>query len=266
MPAWDLAHAAARGSGVELRPLGALGDADGILGVMVATWGEFQQIPRELIRALQESGNVPHGAFAAGELVGYVLGWAGVDEEGLHVHSHMLAVLPDLRSRGVGYALKLAQRAQGLDQGIHVARWTFDPLVARNAYFNLVKLGAGADRFHRNFYGEMDDLLNRGERTDRLVVRWDLDPDPGRAPVDARHAVVVLDREGPEDAPRPSAVTKADVGPAAVRIPRDHPALREADPGLAREWRDAVADALDACFAAGLAVRGWASEGAYLFS
>jgi predicted GNAT superfamily acetyltransferase len=266
MRAWDLARAAAASSGVELRPLETLEHADGVIAVMSATWGEFQLIPRELIRALQESGNVPYGAFVGDELVGYVLGWAGVDRDGLHVHSHMLAVLPDLQSRGIGHALKLAQRAQGLDQGIHVARWTFDPLVSRNAYFNLVKLGAGADRFHRNFYGQMDDVLNRGERTDRLVVRWDLDAEPGRAPVEEPGAVIVLDCEGPDIVPAPGAVTKPEGAPAVVRIPRDHPSLRETDPDLARAWRDAVADALDACFGAGLSVVGWAPEGGYVFS
>jgi predicted GNAT superfamily acetyltransferase len=94
-----------------------------------------------MLRALAESGNVPYGAFAERDLIGYVLGWAGVDPaEGLHTHSHMLAAVPDRRHRGVGYALKLAQRAQALDQGIRFVRWTFDPLVARNAYFNLQKL------------------------------------------------------------------------------------------------------------------------------
>ncbi len=94
---------------------------------MVATWGPFQLPPREVITALAHSGNVPLGAYDDERLVGFVLGWAGVDEEGLHVHSHMLAALPERRHRGVGYALKLGQRAQALDQGIHVARWTFDP-------------------------------------------------------------------------------------------------------------------------------------------
>ena len=130
-----------------LRPLERLEDADAINGVIAQTWGE-QQLDREVIVALAASGNVPWGAYAGDEVVGFVLGWVGFDPvDGLHVHSHMLAALPERRHRGVGYALKLAQRAQALDQGIPVARWTFDPLVARNAWFNLVKLGATADRF-----------------------------------------------------------------------------------------------------------------------
>jgi predicted GNAT superfamily acetyltransferase len=177
--AWDLAHAAAETAGVTLRPLTSIADADAILRVMIATWGEHQLLPREEIVALAESGNVPWGADAGGQTIGYVLGWAGVDpEDGLHLHSHMLAAVPDRRHRGVGYALKLAQRAACLEQGIHLIRWTFDPMISRNAWLNLGKLGALADRFRRDLYGEMADELNVGERSDRLVVRWELDRDP----------------------------------------------------------------------------------------
>ena len=136
-------------------------------------------------------------------MVGFVLGWAGVDGEGLHVHSHMLAALPERRHRGVGYALKLGQRAQALAQDIHVARWTFDPLVARNAWFNFGKLGAVADAFGRAFYGEMTDEINAGDRSDRLVVRWDLDLDPAPRPwPDGLPAV--LSAEGDPQHPRPA--------------------------------------------------------------
>jgi predicted GNAT superfamily acetyltransferase len=215
--AWELAHEAARTAGVELRPLDSLEDADEILRVMIATWGEHQLVPREMLRALAHSGNVPYGAVREGQVIGYVLGWVGVDRDGLHMHSHMLAVLPDRRHGGVGYALKLAQRAQALEQGIHVVRWTFDPMVARNAWFNLGKLGAVADRFSRDFYGEMGDLLNRGERSDRFVARWDLDREPGPRSVD------------------PVAV---------VEIPQDHARLRERDPSEAGRRRDEVAEAV----------------------
>ena len=89
-------------------------------------------------------------------------------------------------------------------------RWTFDPLVARNAYFNLHKLGAVADRFERNFYGEMTDTLNRGERTDRVVVRWDLDRDPGPRNVLVSDGWTILHRDGerPGELLRPSATAR----------------------------------------------------------
>jgi predicted GNAT superfamily acetyltransferase len=209
-----------------------------------------------MLRALAESGNVPYGAFAGDDLVGYVLGWAGVDrDEGLHVHSHMLAALPDRRHRGIGYALKLAQRAQALDQGIEVVRWTFDPLVARNAYFNLRKLGVVADRFERAFYGEMADAVNRGDRSDRLVVRWDLRRPPGGPAVeDLGRDLVVLSMDGPAYDPPSGPVERA-----FLRIPSEYQALRAADAEAGIRWRDAVAEALEGSFAAGLLVTGFAS-------
>ncbi len=218
--AWDAANEAAATAGVTLRPLTTIDDADDILRVMIATWGEHQLLPREMIVALAEAGDVPYGAFAGPEMIGYVLGWAGVaPEDGLHMHSHMLAAVPDRRHRGVGYALKLAQRAQCLDQGIHLVRWTFDPMIARNAWLNLGKLGAIADGFRRDFYGRMDDAINVGERSDRLLVRWELDREPGSHPV-------------PTDAP-------------IVEIPRDHEALRATDPEAARAARDDAAQRIE---------------------
>jgi predicted GNAT superfamily acetyltransferase len=216
---WDLARAAARAADVQLRPLTSLGQLDGAIAIMVATWGAFQLPPREVMIALAHSGNVPLGAYDGDRLIGFVLGWAGVDGEGLHVHSHMLAALPDRRHRGVGYALKLAQRAQALDQDVHLVRWTFDPMVARNAWVNLGKLGAVADRFRRDFYGAMTDTLNDGERSDRLVVRWDLDREPGP-------------RVAPDDT-------------LSVTVPSDYQELRARDPGAAQAARDETAAALE---------------------
>jgi predicted GNAT superfamily acetyltransferase len=239
---WAHAHAAAAAADVSLRPLTTVQDADSILDVMIATWGNHQLLPREMIVALGESGNTPYGALDGdGSLVGYVLGWAGVDGEGLHVHSHMLAALPDRRHRGVGFALKLAQRAQALDQGIRVIRWTFDPMMARNAWLNLGKLGALADRFRRDFYGSMSDTLNEGERSDRLMVRWDVEAEPGPRPAPA------------------DAVT--------VTVPRDYPALREHDPQGARAARDETAAALGSLMSAGRIVVGFDRErSAYLLA
>ncbi len=261
---WRLAHAAAAAAGVELRRLRSLEDCDRILEVMIATWGNTQLVPREMLRALGESGNVPYGAFDEDRLVGYVLGWVGVDESGLHVHSHMLAALPERRHRGVGYALKLAQRARALDQGIHVARWTFDPLVARNAYLNLEKLSAIADGFHRDFYGEMTDTLNVGDRSDRLVVRWDLDREPRETePPEAGDLPIVLGRgmgERPEPGPPP-----APSG-AVVEIPPDRAELRRVVPDSAAEWRDAAADAIESCLGAGLVAAAFdRARSAYFF-
>jgi predicted GNAT superfamily acetyltransferase len=265
--AWERAHEAAWAAGVTLRPLTTLEDADRILSVMIATWGEHQLLPREMIRALGDSGNVPYGALDGDVLIGYVLGWAGVDlDEGLHMHSHMLAMLPERRHGGVGFALKLAQRALCLDRGIRVVRWTFDPLVSRNAYFNLAKLGAVADRFLPNFYGEMTDTLNRGERSDRLLVRWNLERE-AKGTAEAV-GVEVLGRTGDDPGrPAPSDVAPPPGGgPALIRIPRDYHELRGRDRALADAWREASAAAFAVCFDAGLIVTGFTSDSTYVLA
>jgi predicted GNAT superfamily acetyltransferase len=262
--AWGLAHDAAATAGVRLAPLASVEEGELIQSVELATWGEGQLVPREMLRALAESGNVPWGAFDGSTLVGFVLGWARVDGEALHVHSHMLAVQPGRRHGGVGYALKLAQRALALEQGITSVRWTFDPLVARNAYFNLRKLGAVVDRFERDYYGEMQDDLNRGERSDRGLIRWDLEPDPGReAPSLAPDALVVLGRRG--DLPTGVAPAAGDL--AVVEVPPDMAEVRDRDAAAAQAWRDAVADAFEGCLGAGLVATAFDRErSAYVFT
>jgi predicted GNAT superfamily acetyltransferase len=259
--AWALAHRAADETGVTLRRFESLRDADRILRVLASTWGTHEPFPRELIRALADSGNVPILAFEGDDAIGYVLGWSGVEpEDGLHVHSHMLAALPDRRHRGVGFALKLAQRALALEQGIELVRWTFDPLIARNAYFNLHKLGAVADRFERNHYGEMSDELNAGERSDRFTVRWDLVREPG--PRDVVAEEVVLEAAGD----RPGEIATPTGLPVAVAVPRDYAELRARDRALASAWRDASASAIEACLACGMVAAGFdASASRYVF-
>src|SRR5438105_5048168 len=172
-----------------------LSDGDRVNRVIRSTWGEHSTMPPELLRAFQAGGDAPIGAVAEERVVGFALGFLGPEGNSVHLHSHMLAVLPDARRSGVGYALKLAQRAWALDAGVSLARWTFDPLQARNARFNLVKLGAQADRFHRHFYGEMEDDLNRGDRSDRLEARWDLTREPGMTTIVSHRPRPVLSRE-----------------------------------------------------------------------
>ena len=230
---------------------------------MAATWPGNEPLPREVLRALADSGNVPWGAFEGEELLGYVLGWVGIDpeEDGPHVHSHMLAILPDRRHGGIGFALKLVQRAQALDQGVGEVRWTFDPLVARNGYFNLHKLGAVADRFDRNHYGAMVDEVNAGERSDRLTVRWDLVREPGPRDVGAEAFALAEEDGWPSFAGPPSGRS------ALVTVPPDYAEIRSADRERAAAWRDASATAIEACLTAGMIAAGFERDASsYVFA
>jgi predicted GNAT superfamily acetyltransferase len=267
--AWEAAHRAAEEAGVKLVELSDLDDADRARAVIDRVWGA-QDMPRELLRAFQTAGSVLYGAEAGGDMVGFVLGFLGFGG-GLHLHSHMLAAVPEWQSRGVGYALKLAQRAVCLDHGVGEVRWTFDPLLARNARFNLVKLGAVATRFLEAHYGEMGDRLNRGDRSDRFEVAWLLTSQrvesalAGRREDPVRGEPLLRMVAGANGDPEPRE-TGADPAPgAAVEIPADYFELRLRRPELAAAWRDAAGRAMRSCMGAGLEAIWFSRDCCYVF-
>jgi predicted GNAT superfamily acetyltransferase len=282
--AWDAAASAAASAGVRLGELDALRDADAVNGVIGRVWGE-QPIGRELLRAMQHAGCSFHGAWDAdgwgeaadgsGPLIGYVLGFVGA-AGGVHLHSHMLAVIPEWRSRGTGLALKLAQRAWALDHGLDEIRWTFDPLLLGNARFNLVRLGTIAARYLPDFYGAMEDDLNRGERTDRFEVSWLLTsnrvakaiaPSIVRSvevPPDAAEVLSMRPNPG-GGAPEPWMSGLEPGIRAVVAVPPDHLSLRREDPALAHRWREASGEAFAACFDHGMIATGATRDGRYVF-
>ena len=177
--AYRLADAAAAAAGVSVR-MAEPGDMTPVIGLFERTWGAGRSPDRSMLLALDYAGNTVLVASEAGKAVGATLGFLGWSD-GLHLHSHMAAVVPWRRSGGVGYALKLFQRAVCLEHGIVEMRWTFDPLIRRNAHFNLVKLGAEVVRFLPDFYGRLDDVITGSDRSDRFEVRWLLESDRVRA-------------------------------------------------------------------------------------
>jgi len=270
--AWPAATRAADAAGVSLRRMTTLEDADRVLDLIHLTWGG-QALPRETLRALEHADSGVIGAADGDDLVGFVLGFLGTSG-GLHVHSHMLAVDESRRQAGVGFALKLAQRAAALDEGVDDVRWTYDPLLARNAWFNLMKLGATATEFLPDFYGEMNDLLNADDRSDRFEIRWRLRDERVlaraggiAAPLpDLEGATPILERDGDGSEVRP-VLTGAAIGDrATVAVPQNYPALRARSGDLAAEWRAASAEAFGKCFAAGLCAAEFTRDAVYVFA
>ena len=102
------------------------------------------------------------------------------------MHSHITGVLPGLQSHGLGRVLKQHQREWAFARDVGHITWTFDPLVARNAHFNLRVLGARVTEYLVNHYGPMDDGVNRGDETDRVMVSWALAAPPAPTPADDR--------------------------------------------------------------------------------
>lgn len=255
------AAAAARAAGVTVRELTTIDDFVAVCALFQEIWQPDPASPlvtTELLRALTKAGNYLAGAFDGDRLVGACVGFFGAPADGT-MHSHIAGVSATAGGRHIGYALKLHQRMWAMDRGIAVIAWTFDPLVARNAWFNLGKLGATATEYLPNFYGGMHDVVNGGDDTDRLLVHWDLRHRTGTVGVPG-HAVVALGRTA-DGAPEPG-VTAGET--LLVAVPSDVTAMRAADPSRAKEWRVAVRDVLGGLLADGARVAGFDRAGWYV--
>jgi predicted GNAT superfamily acetyltransferase len=246
-----------------VRPLVDMDELSRAADLLADIWGyppEQGPATPELLRALAHSGNYVTGAWFGDTLIGASAGFIGLNDGHIHLHSHISGVARGHRDSHVGYALKQHQRQWALGRGITTIEWTFDPLVRRNAYFNLAKLGATVVGFEADFYGSMRDALNAGEETDRAVARWDLAAQP-RATVDTRAAKVILHAD---DADRPVADAEPGAGPVLLAwIPEDNVALRERDPALAQDWRQALRETVGAALRRGYIATGMTRDGWY---
>ena len=162
----------------DLKELSDFEDIRELAELLAVVWGRPGSPPigPDVLKALAHSGNYVVGAYQDRRLIGGLVGWLGGDpRHELHMHSHILGVLPGSESHGLGFELKQHQRSWCLTRDVKVVEWTTDPLVRRNGYFNLAKLGARAPEYLVNVYGEMRDGINAGEESDRLLIRWRLD-------------------------------------------------------------------------------------------
>jgi len=248
-----------RNDAIEVAELGVDALA-AVNALVVRVWGSPDTRPlieTNTLRAMMLAGEQVLGVFPAGRahepdsLIGVSIAFIGTHPGGFHLHSHITGIDPDHQHAGLGFALKLAQRDWALARGITEVRWTFDPLVTRNAHFNLTKLGARGVAYHVNLYGAMPDTTNAGDESDRIEARWDLTepvghPAPDVASLCRDGAPVVLDID-PAGAPSADADAIGDAHHVVLaRGPADILAIRLADPSLAREWRLAARATLGA--------------------
>ncbi len=249
-------RAAAAAADVVVRELAGATECSAAAELLGKIWGtgaNSAPITSDVLTSLRYAGGCLLGAFHGGALTGITVGVAGRPGSA-SLYSLIAGVDEAYAGRGVGRALKQAQRAWALAAGALQMAWTFDPLIRRNAHFNLTRLGARVTGYLPDFYPPMYDGLNRGDLTDRLMVTWDLvHPTPGT--VDP----------GTVD---PGTVYPGTVYPGAVRtvrVPPDIEAIRAADPELALRWRLGVREQMLALFAAGAQLAGFSADGRYLF-
>lgn len=252
--ACELSHAVAAEAGITVLPLDSLAavrDAAELFAQIWRTEPGKPPLTADVMRAVEHAGGYVFGAYDGGRLVGASSGFLGMNPEPT-LHSHISGVLAP--GHRIGLALKLHQRMWALDRGIQTITWTFDPLVRRNAWFNLRKLRAVGMEYLVDFYGPMRDGLNAGEASDRLFTRWSLLQSLAAAPSLHPDGFTVLEER--DGFPWPTEVLPSDGRPLLVCLPEDIEALRGSNPVAGRAWRMAVRDALVPAFAAGYRATG----------
>jgi predicted GNAT superfamily acetyltransferase len=162
-----------------IRELVTISDQNIGLDLFDAIWpipGGGREIPQNLMQAFVHNGSYFVGAFRGDQILGATFGFVGITG-GIHLHSHMSAVDPHSRDLGVGALMKRHQYTWAFERNIPFITWTFDPLVRKNAGFNISKLGVEVAAYYPDFYGSMTDLVNAGDVSDRIMVKWHVTAD-----------------------------------------------------------------------------------------
>ncbi|MGC9963239.1 MAG: GNAT family N-acetyltransferase [Acidimicrobiales bacterium] len=266
-----VAEAQAVRAQVEVRSLTATAE----LAAAADLFGELWQTPfdHHILRAFVLSGNYVAGAFDAEErLVGASVAFATIGPEP-ELHSHITGVAMSHRRSGVGLVMKLHQRHWALERDIELITWTFDPLIRRNAKFNLSRLGATAERYLENVYGDTDDALNGRGESDRLLVRWRLTDDAVVAAaagtprsLSVPPGFVGALRQGSDDHPAKTTGPEGIPAGFTCRVPDDIEAMRVTNPVAANAWRLAVRELLAGSLARGCRLLGLTGDGDYIVS
>jgi len=200
------------------------------------------EITPNLLQAMIHSGAYLSGAFIDGQCVGAAFAFPATTG-GLHLHSHMTAVLDNFRDKGIGHALKVDQYKWAKQNNYKEITWTFDPLVARNAKLNILKLGVDISAYYPNFYGDMPDELNAGDESDRVMA-----------------SLKVVG-----DAPTPrTPISAPDKSAVLIVIPDDIVAIRVKDIAENLRWRRLVRDKFVGALARGGKVVGFSVNNEYV--
>jgi predicted GNAT superfamily acetyltransferase len=229
---------------IQIKILKTLKDQEAARSIFDQVW--FSNLGTEItpnfLHAMVHSGSYLSGASVKDKVVGAAFAFPATNG-GLHLHSHMTAVLPEFRDKGVGYALKIDQWNWAKKNTYSHLSWTFDPLVRRNAKLNIAKLGVDISAYFPNFYGDMPDALNAGDESDRLMVSW-------RTDIDAPSARELITNPEPDD--------------VLIEIPEDIVAIRSKNKSESMKWRRQVREQFTAAFDKNGKVIGFSANNEYV--
>ena len=265
------AEEAALKAGVEVRLLRDLSDMTEAESLFERVWGPGG-VSVPLLRTLELTDNYIAGAWAHEQLIGAAIGFVSASEGRRSCHLHMMGVLGPAQGTGVGFALLSHQRAWASARRVEEITWLFDPLVRRNGWFAVVKVGAKAVAYHHDFFGYLNDPVNRWDYTDRCLARWNFDstpPHPGEPPEiePSDRALLVLADDGTGQPTLPSPSWVGDAPPVLLcQVPPDAHGLRQANPKVAREWLSALRGTLGRALEAGYEVTSMTRTGRYVLT
>lgn len=239
---------------IEVRECSSIEDFEQCIALQREVFGfaDVEVSPRRHFIVSRRAGGWALGAFAGQELIGFVHHLVAVDGSEVYGYSHMLAVKGAYQNRGVGARLKWAQRERALAEGRRLIRWTWDPLQARNAHFNLNRLGVLVRSFAVNFYGTDYNAPTAGGASapgldsDRLFGEWEIDTERVRLCARGEKADAALEPAARE-----------------IEIPPTWSALIKEDAATARSEQLRVRAEFTAAFAAGLVCKGFAPDAAH---
>ena len=237
--------------GVEIRTLHHADEMVGLVEVFSQVWGSLTELVSiEMLMAVSHSHGYVSAAYESRSGSERILG-ASVAILARHLgkpalHSHITGLLPGARQTGLGRAMKLHQRSWAAEQGIDWITWTYDPLVRRNAWFNIAVLGAEVHEYLPSFYGTMHDAINQGDESDRLLVAWSVDTDPEAA---LRDGTDIIGTDRPH---------------TLVATPADIVTMRRTDPAGVARWRQESRAALTGALDRGEHVVGFTRDGNYV--
>lgn len=234
--------------------------------------GDLEIIPVSHLRAVLVAGGMILGAFSGDQLLGFAYGFPAFAHEpytnGFGIHSHMVAVRKDTRGRGIGQALKQAQKQWCVDRGMSWMSWTFDPLQKQNANLNLHHLGAVAHEYFPNFYGLLPGELGGNQESDRLLAVWHLGQDGTKYQRQARNASaitpVLIAAEQLDGLQAPPVLQEfSDHAAVSIAVPDALTELLTHAPQVANQWRKAMRTAFTTYFGRGYVAADF-TDGAYI--
>ena len=237
---------------ITIRPAESIADYRACQQAQRRAWGlddESYVVPIATMVGAQYHGGLVLGAFLAdGEAVGLSFAFLGRSSDRPCLYSQLTGVVPGYQGQGIGSRIKEFQRDYARSLGLAFVAWSFDPLRAGNAQFNLNRLGASSNRYIEDMYGPRTDSLNSGVPTDRLIAEWSTDAgtvrEGGIGWKDSPRLVEGLDE------PRLMRFDAMDMSQIVlIEIPREIGRLRAEDPARAERWRLAVGSAMSEAFA-----------------